>query len=100
MRYTVRVSYVDVIGPIWMPTTTAAMRYTLDRFAIENIRAYGDGTITREAVDEWLSCHSGDFQSIADFSASIEDGDDTLDFEWSDPDSELVYMDSMYGDEE
>ena len=39
MRYTVRESYVNVIGQIWMPSTTGATRYNLTGHDIENARA-------------------------------------------------------------
>jgi len=99
MRYTVKLSYVDVVGNIWMPNAPAAYRYTLSGYDVENIRAYGDGKITREAVDQWLSCHAGDFQSVTDFSASIEDGETTHDFDWSDEESEFTYNDCMFPEE-
>jgi hypothetical protein len=99
MRYMVRTSYVDVIGPIWMPSTTAAMRYTVDGYDIENMRDE-DGNITRDSVEQWLACNSGDFQNVTDFSASIEDGDTTVDIPWKDEDSELTYNDCMFPEED
>jgi hypothetical protein len=96
MRYTVRKSFIQVIGKIWMPAVTCAMQYDLTSYDVENIKATGDGKITRDAVEDWLGCHSGDFQSVADFSASIEDGNDTLDFPWAVEESEFTYCDCMY----
>lgn len=99
MRYTVRTSLVSVVGRIWMPAATCAMDYTLSAHDVENMRGE-DGSITREDVADWISTHSGDFQSIADFSASIEDGEATLDFDWADPISESTYHDCMFGSED
>ncbi len=100
MKYVVRKSFVDVVGHIWMPNTVAAMRYPLSNYDIENIRQQDDGIIDREAVEQWLTCHSGDFQSIEDFSASIEDGDKSIDIPWDDEDSEYTFSDLMYPSED
>lgn len=97
MKTLVRRSYIDVIGTIWMPSTTCAMQYPLASYDIENCRDE-DGNITRESVEQWLCRHSGDFQSVDDFSASIEDGDETIDIAWADEESELTYGDCMFGD--
>jgi hypothetical protein len=95
MKYLFRKSYVDVIGEIWMPAGTCAMRYPLSAHDIENIRD-DDGAITRESIEQWLTSNSGDFQHVADFSASIEVGENTLDFAWKNEDSEFTYNDCMY----
>lgn len=97
MRYAV--SHVSVIGTIWMPACTCAMDYTLSEHDLENMRGE-DGTITRDDLEDWLGCHSGDFQNVQDFSATLEDGEATLEFGWADEESELVYADCMYGDGE
>lgn len=99
MRYLVRTSLVQVIGSIWMPATTAAMTYTLSSYDVENARDE-DGQITRESVQAWLDTHAGDFASVDDFWASIEDGDETIDLDWADEESEFIFNDCTYGDEE
>jgi hypothetical protein len=99
MRYTVRESYVNVIGQIWMPSTTGATRYNLTGYDIENARG-DDGQITRESVQVWLDGHAGDFASVTDFEASIEDGDSTVGIPWADEESELTYNGCMFPDED
>jgi hypothetical protein len=98
MRYTVRVSTVSVIGRIWMPSVPAATTYTLSESDVGNARSV-TGRITRESVQEWLNSHAGDFAEITDFSASIEDGADTVEIPWADEESELTFNDLTFGDE-
>lgn len=96
-RYTVRVSYVDIIGTLWMPSTTAATRIKVNSHDVENMRD-DDVQITRDSVEDWLTSHSGDFSRVIDFSASIEDNDTTVDIPWADEDSEFTYNDCMFPD--
>ena len=60
--YTVHKSYIQVIGPIWMPPVVCAMQYDLGEYEIGNIQS-----LDREGVEIYLSTHSGDFQCINDF---------------------------------
>ena len=102
-RYIVRKSYVDLIGTIWLPTITCAQRKDLRAYDVENIKGHSDDgkTIDRDSVEQWLMCHSGDFSQVADFRASIEDGDQTIDLDWAyGEDSELTYTDCMCGEGE
>jgi len=94
MKYMVRKSVVRVVGKIWMPAVTCAQDITMSDYDVENARNE-DGKITRESVERWLGAHAGDFQSIDDFSASIEDGDDTIDITWSTEEGEIAYMDAI-----
>lgn len=87
----VEYNYVDVVGLIWMPQTTCSYRYNLDSYAIENIREHGEGEITREAIEQWLTTNSGDFSSIQDFRASIGD----LDIPFATEEGELAYYDTV-----
>lgn len=99
MRYTVRTSQVQVIGPIWQPGFTAAQTITIHGQDIDSVRdAHGD--ITRASVALWLDSHAGDFSSITDFSASIEDGENTVEIPWDDEESELVFNEATFGSEE
>jgi hypothetical protein len=77
----------------------AAQTYELSGYDIENMRD-DDGKITRDSVDRWLAMNAGDFQHVADFRASIEDGDSTVDIEWADEESELTFGDCMRGPDE
>ncbi len=87
MKFTVERNWISVIGRIWMPAVMCAQRIDLTSYDLENI-----GEPTRENAEQWLTTHTGDFQSVKDFSATI--GETVLD--WSDPDSENVYIDCMY----
>jgi hypothetical protein len=102
MKYMVRKSYVEVVGRLWMPQCLAATRIPLDRYDVENIRAQGEGEITRDAVDLWLTTHTGDFSEVLDFAASIEDPDTdaTIDLLWSSEDSEFTYLDCMFPEDQ
>ena len=95
MKYMVRKSFVQVVGTIWLPPVTAATTYPLRQYDIDNARDDA-GAITRESVEQWLYTHAGDFQSIDDFSASIEDGEDTIDIPWESEDAECTFYDCMY----
>jgi hypothetical protein len=58
------------------------------------------GRITHETVDGWIHSNAGDFSVIHDFRASIEDGDETLDFDWAKgEESEMKYQDTFPSDE-
>ena len=102
MRYTVRKSVIDVVGRIWMPAIVASSRIVLTSHDIENMRddEDDDAQITRESVEMWLSTHAGDFQEIIDFSASIEDGDKTIDIPFATEDGESAYLDTLSSDED
>ena len=99
MRYTVKRSFVRIIGSLWMPAITAATQQRIDAYELENMRGE-DGAITRESVEHWVMTHSGDFSSVIDFHADIEDGDISVVIDWESEDSEYTYTDCMYGNEE
>lgn len=91
--------YINIIGPIWWPVgSIAATTVKLSRYDIETIRAYGDGTIDREAVELWANSHVGDFQEIRDFAVFIPS--EGIDIPWANEDSEIEYNGAMFGDEE
>jgi len=87
--------YVEVIGTIWLPAVTAATRYPVYERDLENMRLE-DRTIDREAIEEWLTTYSGDFQCIDDFAAWI----DGIEYPWAHEDSEVTFSDCFYGSEE
>jgi hypothetical protein len=96
MRYIVRESLVWAIGPIWWPVGAVCSQvYELSDYDLENIRGSGTGKIDRDSVARWLDTHAGDFQSVTDFRASIEDGDQSIEIEWADEESELAYSDTL-----
>lgn len=99
MKYTVRTSEIDVVGTIWMPSVTAATTYTLTDSDVDNARD-DEGKLTRESVGLWLDSHSGDFAEVADFHASLEDGDETVDIPWAYEDSEYTFGDLMFPEED
>lgn len=93
MRYQVSVSYVDVLGYIWMPHGLGSQRLKLSAYDLDNIQ--NDGAITREDVEQWLTMHTGDFSNVVDFNASIEWNGETLDFPWTTEDNEMAYCDTL-----
>jgi hypothetical protein len=104
MKYTVRMSYLDVLGKMWMPHVDASLHMTLSSYDVDNIIDYSDDLngsskigITREGVMGWLNTHAGDFSEITDFSGSIEHPatGETIDFEWSSEDNEAAYYDTL-----
>ncbi len=99
MRYTVRKSVVRVIGRIWMPAIMAAQQIELSSYDLDNAKDE-QGNLTRESVDRWLSTHTGDFQSVKDFYASLEVGDQTVEIPWADEESEFTYSDCACDREE
>lgn len=94
MKYTVRKSVIDVVGYIWMPQIVCSLRINMSDYDINNARN-AEGELTRESVEQWLMTHSGDFQSVIDFRASIEDGDKTIDFPFATEDGECQYLDTI-----
>ena len=97
MRYMVERNFVQVIGRIWQPGIgDCAMEYPLDAHGVEEIRGYGNGEITRDAVERWVCFHAGDFQEVKDFRCSIGD----LEIPWKTEESEFTFSDCMYPAEE
>lgn len=92
MKYLVRKSIVQIVGRIWMPAIICGQTKTLDSYDIENCRD-DEGNITRDSVEQWLMTHSGDFQHVIDFSASIEDGDKTVDIPWATEEDKYQFND-------
>jgi len=90
------ISEVDVIGRGWYGQKCCTT-YPLREYDVENIRGHGDGKITREAVESWLTCNAGDFQAIDDFRVTIGDG--VLDSDFQHEESEIDYNDIMYPEE-
>jgi hypothetical protein len=99
MKCLVRKSVVLVLGKLWLPMATAGTEYVLSKHDVENCRDQ-NGKVTRASVEDWLGSHAGDFSSVTDFSASIEDGDATIDIPWADEGNEMTYHDCVYGGDE
>jgi hypothetical protein len=93
MKYTVKKSFIKVVGKMWMPKATAATSIPLREYDIKNMED-DDGNITRDSVEDWLTSHSGDFSSVTDFYADIETGKGNIIIE----ENEYVYNDCMYQD--
>ena len=105
-RYMVERNYVDVVGTIWMPATTASLRIPLRKYDLENIianRITGDVPVTdinlaerftRESVERWLGCNSGDFQSVEDFYATAGG----VEIPWASEDGEMAYYNTLSED--
>lgn len=98
MKYTVRRSIVDVLGYIWMPNVPAAMTLTLSDYDVGNAKDE-EGKITRDSVHDWLNRNAGDFSVITDFSASLEDGDETVNIGWESVEAEQDFASLVLGDD-
>jgi hypothetical protein len=104
MKYITRISYLDVLGKMWMPHATASLHIPLNSYDVDNIIGYSNQDndsakhgITREGVQLWVDSHVGDFSEITDFVGSIEHPGtgETIDIEWSSEDNEMAYYDTL-----
>lgn len=93
MRYTKSIIYL--YGKGWCNQPIATQIY-LRPYDLENIKERGNGTITREAIDEWLCSNSGDFSVVEDFSASISYEDVDVEIDWEDEEKGMAYSDIAY----
>ena len=82
-RYTVITYEVYVVGKGWYGQTIATT-YTLPK-NIEPIR---------DAIEQWLCTNSGDFQSISDFGASIDD----IEIPFETEEGECIWHNCMFPD--
>jgi len=96
MRYVVRKSIIKILGTIWLPPIQAALELTLSDNDVNNIRDRVELGITRRNVESWLDCNAGDFQSVEDFMASLEDGTETIEIPWSSDEAMIAYTSCMY----
>jgi hypothetical protein len=85
-KRSVRIARVTVLGTLWMPHCNASLTTDLSDYDLENI-----GEFTRENVEDWLTCHSGDFSSVIDFTAQCGE----IDIPWSSDDNEIAYLDTL-----
>jgi hypothetical protein len=96
MRYTVEKCQIDLIGPIWAPFgLVCALEKTLTSHDLENV-----GEWTRDNVEHWLSLHSGDFQHVQDFRADFSRKGKDWVSEWAEEESEFLFSDAMYPEED
>ena len=98
MRYMTVCSFINILGKIWLPPVISSQTITLSPSDVDSIRV--NGKITREGIEQWLTTHTGDFQSIEDFYADIANGERDLIFDWANDDSESMFhsSDSEEGD--
>lgn len=96
MRYLVRKSIIDVLGYIWMPHALCAQRIELSDYDVDNLA--GEERPTREHVEQWLATHASEFSEIVDFRASLEIGNETVNLDFSEPENEWRWQDSMFGE--
>ena len=94
VKILIRRNNVEVIGMIWMPPITAV--YVYHPGYSEICPSVAD-LVTRESVRDWLDKNGGDFQSIDDFRASIEVGEETIEIPWEKEESEYTFLDCMEG---
>lgn len=90
-------SFINIVGSLWMPQTTAATTKTLSQYDIENM-TNENGEIDRDAVELWLCTNSGDFSSVTDFYADIETDKGNVIIDWENEENEFVFNDCMYQD--
>jgi hypothetical protein len=90
MRYTVVKSVLQVIGELW-GGSIGSYQYTLKPEDLEQMKH--DGVFCREAISSWVNSklNTGDFSIVADWRAEIENGDKTLEFDWSDSGSADIW---------
>jgi hypothetical protein len=86
MKITIERNWIDILGVIWLPPITAAMRKDLRQYDIDNI-----GEPTRENVEQWLASNAGDFQAVKDFHAVIGE----TEIPWASEENEFAYSDCM-----
>ncbi len=91
--YTVKENYVNVLGYMWLPNSQATYRYDLRQYAIDNMKD-DEEKITRESVENWLSMNAGDFQSITDFYAIIDNESVVID--WEKEENEITFNDIQF----
>ena len=96
MSYTVTKQQIQVLGYLWMPSCLAATCLTLYGYDMENL---GDPT-DRDAVENWIGSHSGDFSQVLDFRADFHIEDKHIVHEWAREDSACEYDDCMYPSED
>ncbi len=97
MKHMVCKNEIGIVGRIWMPAVVCAMDQNPSAFDVENMRPDDGGPITRDDVEDWLTAHSGDFQEVIDFRASLEVDGETVEFPFSTEDGEIAYCDCMFG---
>lgn len=105
MKYTVIKSIIRILGVNWYGQTCVMFK-EINGYDVDNLENSGLGQELskeqkREVIEVWLVKNSGDFQKILDFEADIElqDGSNVT-VNWQNEDSEVEFMDSMFGNEE
>ena len=89
--YTVKENYVNVVGKGWY-SQPIALSIKLRQYDIDNMRGrVSDNAITREDIESWLDCNAGDFQSIKDFYALVDN--EGVEIPWNSEDNEIEFFD-------
>ena len=97
MKRIIPINVIRIIGRIWLPPVVCAQTLHPSSYDINNMRD-DEGKITRDSVEQWLGTHAGDFQSIIDFSVSL---DEELESDWAKgEDSDMTYGDCMCPDDD
>lgn len=89
-----KISFILVLGKLWMPGCSAAQRIPVDARDLESMT--DDGQITHDSVESWLYTHAGDFSSITDFYADLEPREGNVLIDWAEEESEYAFNDAMY----
>ena len=57
--------HICMLGKMWLPMCNAISDFNI---VLDDI-----GEFTRDAIEDWLGTHAGDFSSITDFYAELEE---------------------------
>lgn len=92
MRYLVIRSIVQIVGKTWMSNAKSTIEFKLHACDLKGMKDE-NGEWTRESCERYLRLHKfGDFREVLDFRVEIEDGDRTIPFDWSDPESADTFL--------
>ncbi len=85
-------NYIQLVGFIWQPLEhPCSMTHYVDAYDVHNMTEDGESEITRDDIEQWVACNSGDFQHVIDFAAYI----DGVEFPFATEDGETLYLDTL-----
>ena len=94
-QYVVTTYEVDVVGRLWMGGI-GSTTYKMPMDTALQVLALDSDGLRRSAVKDWLDTHSGDFQAVDDFRASLAAWDSPFETE----EGEIAYYDTLNPPEE
>jgi hypothetical protein len=87
-------SIIQIIGTSWIGQGIALER-ELKPQELESLRDEA-GEITRTSIDRWLRSNACDFCRVTDWRAELEIGDQTIELGWQQDESEAIFCESQY----